>query len=63
MSKEKQKRYEYLRDLDEFTSDEQDTERLQIFYELHPEAQYWRVTHPDWTPQDIWGVDTSCYGK
>lgn len=61
----KQKRYDYLRSITEAEGaeydNELDTEQVQLYYELHPEDQYWRGTSPNLTPRDIWGVDTSCY--
>lgn len=60
----KQERYDRLVEQTEEGkeySDEQLTERVQLFYELHPNRQYWKDTYPHLTPRDVWGVDTSCY--
>lgn len=66
MSK-KQERYEQLRSIndpeDATYNDELYTEQVQLYYELNPNRQYWRDTSPDISPQDIWGIDTSCYDK
>lgn len=65
MSNLKQQRYEELRRITEAEDwqydDEVYTEQCQLFYELHPEHQYWRDTDPNLAPRDVWGVDTSCY--
>lgn len=67
MSNLKQQRYEELYRLteDENTeyTQEQLTERVQLYYELNPQDQYWRGTSPNLTPKDVWGVDTSCYDR
>jgi hypothetical protein len=62
----KQERYDQLVEQTEEGkeySDEQLTERVQLFYELDPSRQYWRDESPNLTPRDVWGIDTSCYGS
>ncbi len=59
----KQKRYDDLVAKDEELTDEELTERVQLFYELDPNRQYWRDESPNLSPRDVWGIDTSCYDK
>jgi hypothetical protein len=65
MANLKKKRYEWLVQKTEnfpYTDDEL-SERVQLFYELYPEHQYWRDSDPTLTPRDVWGVDTSVYAE
>jgi len=61
----KRERYEQLAAMPEGTqTDEERTERIQLFYELDPSRQYWNEGKPleqQRTPQGIWGIDTSSY--
>jgi hypothetical protein len=56
----KQERYDELEKRDDLEYEEF-TERLQLFYEMYPEQQYWRKESPNLIPHTIWGIDTSCY--
>jgi len=54
----KQARYEELcakfDNEEEEITDAEIAESTRLYYELHPEEQYWRDTHPELTPEDLW---------
>ena len=60
-TQEKQNRYDELcTKADEIKakggeiSEHEQTERIQLYYELHPDDQYWRQLSPQVTPEDLW---------
>lgn len=58
----KQERYNELAANEDNLTNEEQTEQVQLHYEIDPVARkYFKEVAPDSTPQDVWGIDTSRY--